>query len=289
MAAPLDPRTNDNPSTYFVQDRKNKKELTRLTIQDQMLTAGMGGVLPEQPDPTVFHRVLDVGCGIGGWVIEAAQMYPEMSLVGVDISQRIIKYAGAQAEAHQVRDRIEFHVMDALHALDFPVASFDLVNLRLGISFLRTWDWPKFLNELLRVTRSGGVVRVTEGEAAPQSNSPTLTRLYEILVHALYRAGHLFEEEGPGLTTHLAQLLNQHGCEQVQTKAYPLNYPAGTSEGRAFYEDAVLFFQTIHPFIQKWSGASRDYEVIYHQALKEMRQPGFHVTWNILTVWGNKS
>ena len=107
MPTPFDRRVNDNPSTYIVQDRKNKKELTRLTIQDQMITAAMGGVLPEQADPTVFRRVLDVGCGTGGWIIEAAQTYPTMSLVGIDISQRMIEYARAQAEAHQVNDRVE--------------------------------------------------------------------------------------------------------------------------------------------------------------------------------------
>src|SRR5260370_13305197 len=122
MATPLDQRTNDNPSTYVVQDRKNKKELTRLNLQDQVITAGMGGVLPEQADPTVFRRVLDVGCGPGGWIIEAAQTYPTMSLVGIDISQRMIKYARAQAEAHQVNDRVEFHVIDGLRTLEFPPA-----------------------------------------------------------------------------------------------------------------------------------------------------------------------
>jgi len=66
MPSPYDSRSNDNPSTYFVQDRKNKKEFTRLMMQDKKLTAAMGGILPEQPDPTVFHRVLDVGCGTGG-------------------------------------------------------------------------------------------------------------------------------------------------------------------------------------------------------------------------------
>jgi 2-polyprenyl-3-methyl-5-hydroxy-6-metoxy-1,4-benzoquinol methylase len=89
----------EHPSTYFVQDRSNEEELTRLALQDQMLTAGMGGVLPEQPDPAIFQRVLDVACGAGSWAIEAAQTYPEMSLVGVDVNQRMIEYARAQAAA----------------------------------------------------------------------------------------------------------------------------------------------------------------------------------------------
>src|SRR5690349_20361610 len=119
MPTPYGSRGDDNPSTYFVQDRKNKKELTRLMMQDKKLTAVMGGVLPEQPDPTVFHRVLDVGCATGGWLIEPAQTYPTMSLMGIDISQRMIEHACVQAKAHQVNDRVEFHVMDVLHVLDF--------------------------------------------------------------------------------------------------------------------------------------------------------------------------
>ncbi len=66
----------EHPSTYFVQDRESKEELERVQLQDHMITAGMGGVLPEQPDPTSFQRVLDVGCGTGGWLIEVAKTYP---------------------------------------------------------------------------------------------------------------------------------------------------------------------------------------------------------------------
>jgi len=272
----------------MVQDRKNKKELTRLNMQDQMVTAGMGGVLAEQADPTVFHCVLDVGCGTGGWIMEAAQTYPEMSLVGIDISQRMIKYARAQAEAHQVNDRVEFHVMDALSVLNFPAASFDLVNLRFSLSFLRTWDWPKLLDELLRVTCLGGVVRVTDTEAVHQSNSSALTRLGETLQCAFFRAGHLFTAENTGLTDHLARLLDQYGCEQVQTRTHAMEYRAGTVAGQALYENVKLLFQTVHPFIQKWGCAGQDYDAIYQQALKEMQQPDFHATWNLLTAWGSK-
>jgi len=257
MPASRDPRVNDNPSTYFVQDRKNQQELTRLKLQDGMITAVMGGVLPEQLDPTVFHRVLDVGCGTGGWIIEAAQTYPTMSLIGIDICQRMVEYACTQAEARQVSGRVKFHVMDALGTLDFPTAVFDLVNLRFGVSFVRTWDWPKMLSELMRVTRPGGVIRVTEGEIGSQSNSPALTQLFEMEQCALFRSGHLFTQESGGLIDHLARLLKQYGCQQVQTKLYTREYRAGTVEGEAFCKNLILLFQTLRPFIQKWGGLLR--------------------------------
>lgn len=288
MPPSLDPQRNENRGTYFVQNRKSEKELTRLAVQDRMFTTAMGGVLSEQSDPTRFRRVLDVGCGPGGWLMETAQTYPTMSLVGIDISQHMIEYARAQAEAHHLHDRVEFRVMDALLILEFPAAYFDLVNLRAGVSYLRTWDWPKMLSELLRVARPGGVVRLTEGEVGHRSNSPALTRFWEMLLCAFYRAGHLFTQESTGLIDHLARLLKQHGCQQIQTKAYVMEYRPGTVEGQAYYEDMMLGFQTTRPFIQKWGCGAKDYETICQQALEEMRQPDFYVTWNMLTAWGNK-
>src|SRR5690349_8914500 len=113
MTTPHKPDKQERPSTYFVQER-NGEELTRLMIQDRMITSAMGGVLPEQPDPSIFRRVLDIGCGFGSWVIEAAQVFPNMSVFGIDISKRMIDYARKQAILHQVSDRVEFHIMDAL-------------------------------------------------------------------------------------------------------------------------------------------------------------------------------
>lgn len=129
--------------------------------------------MPEQPDPTRFPRVLDVGCGTGNWLIAQAQTIPSCTrLVGVDASPRFVEFARAQAKAAQVSDRVEFHVADALRMLEFPDHSFDLVNHRLASSWLRTWDWRKLLQEYQRVCYPGGVVRITEYEGMAVSNSP---------------------------------------------------------------------------------------------------------------------
>src|SRR5579863_7387579 len=141
-------------SAYIVQDRSNEDELIRLQIQDKMLTTEMGGVLSEQPDPASFQRVLDVACGTGGWLIETAKTFPTMShLIGVDINERMLTSARTQAQAEQVTDRVQYRIMDALRRLDFPNDFFDLVNLRFGMSFLHTEDWPKLLSEFQRILR----------------------------------------------------------------------------------------------------------------------------------------
>jgi ubiquinone/menaquinone biosynthesis C-methylase UbiE len=280
------PDRHEYPSTYLVQDRSNEQELTRLTVQDRLMTNAMGGVLPEQPNPTTFRRVLDVGCGTGGWILEAARTYPGLSLTGIDISKPMIDYACQQAEAQQFEKQTEFHVMDALLLLEFPTNSFDLVNMRYGTSFMRIWEWTKLLNEMQRVSRKGGIIRITEPEIVQESSSPALTRFLEMLQCALFKSGHLFEEKTTGLTAHLASQLTKFGCRNVQTKIHALEFQAGTTEGQAFYEDALHAIHTFRPFIQKWGCMSKEYNTICQQALQQIQQLDFHVTYNLLTAWG---
>ncbi|HLI05035.1 MAG TPA: methyltransferase domain-containing protein [Ktedonobacteraceae bacterium] len=289
MSNPANPR-REPPSTYTVQDRSNEEELTRLHIQDEMITTGMGGVLPEQPDPTIFKRIIDVGCGTGGWLIEVAKSYPGVSeLVGIDVSSKMLNFARAQAQAQQVSERMRFASMDALRMLEFPANYFDLVNHRFAVSWLRTWDWPKLLQEYLRVARPGGVIRVTESDMViDDSSSPAMTRLFELFLAALYAAGHYFTPDKNGVLSQLPRLLYQHGVENVQTRAYTLQYRAGTPEGQHFFEDMKRAFRTTLPFMRKWTRVPDDYETIYQQMLNEMQDPHFIAPWRLLTVWGNK-
>jgi ubiquinone/menaquinone biosynthesis C-methylase UbiE len=277
----------EHPSTYVVQDRDNQEELARLQLQDQMLAERMGGILPEQPDPTSFQRVLDIACGTGGWLIEAAKTYPGMTqLFGIDVSDKMLNYARAQAESASVSNRVEFLVMDALRMLEFPTHFFDLVNMRLAQSWLRTWDWPKLLQEAQRVSKPGGVIRFTEADGTFKSNSSALSRLNDLGTQAMYRSGHYFTEEGNSILIHLPRLMHQQGILNVQTRAYTIAYHAGAPEGRLFADDMKYLYRTAQPFLKKWTRIPDDYEAIYQQALADMQAPDFVATWDLLTVWG---
>ncbi|HEY0753122.1 MAG TPA: methyltransferase domain-containing protein [Ktedonobacteraceae bacterium] len=286
MSTSPDPR-NEHPSTYVVQDRSNEEELMRLQKQDQWVTSMMGGVLAEQADPTTLSRVLDIGCGTGGWLLETARLYPQISLLsGVDVSKRMIQFARSQAEAQQLDQRVEFQVMDALRMLEFPTNHFDLVNARSSSGYLRTWDWLKFLQECRRVSRPKGIVRISEGNMTPHSTSPALTRLFGLALEALYRAGHFFTPEGDSVQQKLPGLLERFGFQNVQTRTYQAVTRAGTEEWQLACDDMRLLFRTILPFLQKWLQVPDDYQEIYQQMLSEMQQPDFASTTLMVTVWG---
>jgi ubiquinone/menaquinone biosynthesis C-methylase UbiE len=175
--------------------------------------------------------------------------------------------------------------MDALLMLEFPSSYFDLVNQRFATSWLRIWEWSGLLVEYQRVTRPGGIIRITE-PAVVESNSPALTQLCRVVIDAWSQSGRFFARTTDGGIVRVASLMREHRIEQVQTQDYFLVYQAGTEEHHRFCEDMQLFFRVAVPFLQKWTRLPDNYQDIYTQALIEMQQPGFVATWHLLTAWG---
>src|ERR1700680_1782765 len=177
------PGESSNSDNVYFNDPESGAEMARLLGQDRLITKGMGGLFSERFDLSGIHHMLDVACGPGGWALEVAFTYPEIEVVGVHISRAMIDYANAQARVQGLTNA-SFQVMDIQKPLDFPDASFDLVNARF-INFLPAAAWPKLMQEFKRITRAGGVIRLTESEWWYYSNSPALEDLNAMIIRAL--------------------------------------------------------------------------------------------------------
>jgi len=99
--------------------------------------------------------------------------------------------------------------------------------------------------------------------------------------------GYFFTPQNNGVTSELARLLRLHGIQNVQTRAYTIEYRAGTAEGQFFAGDMRHLFRTHVPFLRKWMSLPDNYEETYQQMLYEIEQPGFVATWKLLTAWGS--
>ena len=70
----------------------------RLAVQDQLLTQEIG-FFPDGYDTQAVRAVLDLACGSGGWALDLARSNPQIKVVGIDISKRMIDFDQVQAEA----------------------------------------------------------------------------------------------------------------------------------------------------------------------------------------------
>lgn len=285
---PASPSGSSDENTYVI-DVESAAELARLLHQDRLITKSMDGLLAEQSDISNIHEVLDIACGPGGWALELADRNPQINVVGIDISQSMIEYARALAKAQKLKN-IGFFVMDALKPLDFPSASFDLVNARFLQGFMPARAWPVLLQECLRVCRPGGIIRLTETEAG-LTNSPESEKLAAMFSLALKLAGRSLSPDGRhfGTVVMLERFLRDAGCENVQSRAHVLNYSAGMEAHNGWYQNTMVGAQLLKPFLIKMQVTTQaDFDQLYEQLLLELKAEWFCGIEFFLTAWGKK-
>jgi len=279
--------SSQSENTYILGHTAAEK--VRLIEQDRHFTQAMGGLLPEQSNLSTIHRVLDVACGPGGWALELAQAYPHMEVVGFDIDAGMIDYANAQASASGL-DNASFRVMNALEPFGFPDGFFDLVNARFLVGFLTQKQWPAAIGELLRVCRSGGIIRLTESEWGGTS-SPSYEQSLNFTILAQQRVGQGFSVDGRhvGITPYIGHFLQQAGCRNVQEVGYALDFSAGTPMQKLVCDDLWIAQKLLQPFhVGMGVATQEEVDLLYEQIPAEMLSHDFYGSLYMLTAWGSK-
>lgn len=281
--------TSSSQENTYVMDAESAAETARLMHLDRLVTKEMGGVFPGTFDLSSAQTVLDLACGPGGWVLDVAFRYPYLSVAGVDISTTTIRYANAQAQSQQLHNA-SFGVMDVRQPLDFSDDTFDVVNARFMSGFLSPTTWSTLLQECVRITRPGGLIRLTECEE-PGTNSEAYERIYGMILRALKLAGQTSSPDGrrTGITTQLLGFLRRAGLEQIEKEAYAIDCSSGAVAHEDFYQNYMAGFRLIEPFLLKMGVTTEEeFEALYQRTLAEMMRDSFEGLWYLLSVWGRK-
>jgi SAM-dependent methyltransferase len=114
------------------------------------------------------EQLIDLGCGRGAVLIEAARRLPEGRAVGVDLWSGKDKSGNrpevtlANAAAAGVADRVDVHTCD-MTALPFADGSFDVVTSALAIHNIPSAEGRyRAVDEAMRVLRPGGQLPVAD-------------------------------------------------------------------------------------------------------------------------------
>jgi ubiquinone/menaquinone biosynthesis C-methylase UbiE len=274
----------------YILDSESATEMARLIEQDRLITQSMGGLFTEQSDTSNFRDILDVACGPGRWVCDVAFTYPDAKVTGIDISNKMIEYARAMAWSQRL-ENTNFQVMDALKPLGFPDNSFDIVNARFLVAFMPKTAWPKLLQECVRVTRPGGIIRLTEFDEPATTNSPAFARWMELTFRAIQLAGLYISPDGHnfGVTPLLRRFLLDAGCQDIGQKSYFIDFSIDTPAYDNMCSNCEVAFLEVQPFLARMKVATpEEIEQSYQDMLREMRSDNFCALWYYLTAWGQK-
>jgi ubiquinone/menaquinone biosynthesis C-methylase UbiE len=274
-------------SDYFANERIVAERI-RLKRQDDILNKAMN-VLTSLNMSRVTD-ILDIACGTGRWCIQVAQQYPEKRVIGIDNDPGILAFAEAQAETEDAS--VEFLRMNVLEPLQWPDASFDLVNMRLVCGFLHKSKWSTLLAECKRILRPGGILIATE-QGCVLTNDSTYEQHTLRMYTAFHKAGHTFADDPA--TTHLCvgialkALFRQAGFMNVTHRAFDMDFSTGTEAHEAILKSYMAAFENAEPFLIRFGTATSEQvkeALAYIHSL--INKPDFLDFWHFMSITGQK-
>jgi SAM-dependent methyltransferase len=151
ISALVDPTAGYSPLESFLFDRLFDKATAPLHAY------AVAGIAPAIAGLNV--RLLDVGCGGGRFAIRLAERFPDIRVVGLDLSPEQI--ARAKRRGAPLGERVSFVEGSAID-MPFDDGEFDVVY---SLGSLKHWTDPaQGLRECVRVLRPGGYLWLTEGD-----------------------------------------------------------------------------------------------------------------------------
>ena len=132
-----------------------------------------------------FHPkiLLDIATGTGDFAILSAKELRPQRMIGIDISEGMMKIGQKKVEAEGLQHIVSFKKDDCTH-LSFDDNSFDAVTAAFGIRNFQNLD--QGLSEMYRVLRPNGHLSIVELTAPVGSPMKQLFKIYSHTILPVY-------------------------------------------------------------------------------------------------------
>jgi ubiquinone/menaquinone biosynthesis C-methylase UbiE len=109
-------------------------------------------------------KVLDIGCGNGNATLKLADKFPHSDFLGVDYSEKMIKYARqGLSKNKELKNRVIFEIGDVNKLSSFLNKKFDyVISKRCLINLLNWNDQKKAILEMKKVLKKDGSIILCE-------------------------------------------------------------------------------------------------------------------------------
>jgi ubiquinone/menaquinone biosynthesis C-methylase UbiE len=268
---------NRNPITgslYMLPNPTTDQELDRLDLQHYMLRYVLkGNYLAPVAKPA---SILDIGCGTGRWSIEMAQEFPQAELIGIDLKL-------PELDTELLPGNCHFQVGNVLKGLSSEDGMFDFVHQRLLLFAVPLVAWQQLVNELVRVTRRGGWVELTEVSPFFQHSGPATEKLLDLIVRAAQQRG-----LDMSISQRIGTLLSDAGLKRVgtSTQLIPLGKWGGQL-GELAISDILAIVRAMKPLVTAvMQTASEEYDSLVMELEQEVEQ--YHTTFTFHIAFGQR-
>lgn len=268
-------------SPHHIIDPTSGAETSRLWLQHMALHSCLDLLPLLPPDDEQDLCLLDLACGAGHWLFDAAFELPSSTVIGIDPNVANVSYALAQARVRHCKN-LSCEAMDLKGPLDLPHASFDLVYGHFLSSWLTQEDWPPLLTRCRSLLRPYGVLRLVEATAG-YCNSPACEELSAYYEQALVLAGVRSAQEKPSFK--VAELLRQAGYEQITEQVKRLDFSVGCTIHHTMSKVILMFFALVQPFLIKSGLVSAEmFKQLYGLMYGELHSLDFVGFWDLHDV-----
>jgi ubiquinone/menaquinone biosynthesis C-methylase UbiE len=263
-------------NTYLLAGQAS--ELDRLQLQSRVWEPA-GRRLLDKIGEGRGARVLEVGCGVMGWLrVLSEWVGPDGEVMGTDIDDAMLSAADRFVATESLRNVAL--VKDDLFASELEPSSFDLVHARFEIAPLGRGQ--EQMATYLRLVRPGGTVVLEDPDFGSLHFNPPPTPAQEELITLIEEAFRRFGGDINAGRRHL-ELFRGLGIEAnigAEVLALPPGHP--------YLRLPLQFSTALAPRLRSFVNAD-ELERLQKEAEAEIREPGrWGTTFTLLQAWGRR-